>query len=1105
LRRAQARWLSERRRIEGGVRYFKPYNEDQEKVLHFTKFGILVKGGNRGGKTVIGAVETTYRALGEHPYKKVHQAPVKIWVCSQDLPGRTRAKKDGEQEVHKQLEQLRKWIPQEALRGGRWEKAFSPGEMTLSLRNGSMIVFKGYDQGALKFESDAIHFCFDPETEVLTGRGWLGPDEIREGDEIYTLNTATGKMEWKPCRFVYRARHRGRMVRLRRGTFDAFVTPDHRWPVVSRKTGQLRIRTTDEVSTNDAFLRAAEPGWEQDETFEDAFVQAVAWVLTDGTIHSKHGQVAICQVRPENKPKIRAILGAGGALGKETIVPASGQQRERSQWTVKNPWGKRIRELLGPDKHLPMEWVRALSRRQLELFYESLLDGDGHRAADRTCFVQKSRHHISDLFQLVCVLLGKPCRTVPDGEALRTHVQTGARYGPRVNAANVVRTDEEYDGLVWCPNTENGTVVARRKGCVYISGNCWMDEEPDDRNIWTSITTRLADYDGQWMITFTPVLSLYGRGWLKSLWEQRNAPDCEFEIAELFPTRNPHISADALRKIFSSYSDEERAVRERGDFALLGGAVLSELTAEHYFDPEAAWGSPVPPVHWRHYLIIDPGGSNATAGLWASVDPDGNIWLWGEHYVRDQLPDYHMACLHAQYRIFCQYWGSEPEISVRMDPAGWQIGRTLARGKDDTSVRDEFELVADILNADWFNAHKADNADVWAWRVKRYLKHRRLRISQYLKWWKWEAEKWRRVLPPQGFRAQEIPEPERPIEKDNHLMACVSSDTLVAVCRDGIPQSVEAASVRLSDLALTRNGWRSIRAHWLTGEREVYCITFSDGRTLTATGDHPIWVEGKQWVEVQDLQAGDEALSMLEWNTSSGAGKLGTVTPTPNGAAIESTSGITELTCTSPSGSRPDERFPRDTRSITKMGMRLTTPSGTSFASRAPSIADSTLNEGLTAPLPEKPILTECATLPSKARSDVPLPRKDEPITLKTEGERPDPERSKTSSVSDAETLTERSAPGEIASATPTVVPLRVVRVERAGTADVYNIQVDETPEFFASGVLTHNCTRYMVNELPEELPVIEPARPQTWEDRLAEFRRTLQKRGRVSEMGNQV
>src|SRR5437764_10329658 len=87
----------------GGIRHFKA-QEQQVPVLRCRKRGCLVLGGNRGGKTVTGAVETVYRLLGDHPEKPVHRPPIKVWAVSQDLPGVT-------DQPHKQLEELRRWLP----------------------------------------------------------------------------------------------------------------------------------------------------------------------------------------------------------------------------------------------------------------------------------------------------------------------------------------------------------------------------------------------------------------------------------------------------------------------------------------------------------------------------------------------------------------------------------------------------------------------------------------------------------------------------------------------------------------------------------------------------------------------------------------------------------------------------------------------------------------------------------------------------------------------------------------------------------------------------------------------------------------------------------
>lgn len=425
-----------------------PYYDFHVPVLNnYISNGVV---SHNSGKTKIGGAETVYRLLGNHPYKQTHKPPIKVWCCSQDLPGVVKAKGDDEQEVHKQLEQLKMLIPPRALKGGSWATAFSPTEHRVDLVNKSVVLFKSYSQGPLAFESDAIMYS-------------------------------------------------------------------------------------------------------------------------------------------------------------------------------------------------------------------------------------------------------------------------------------------------------------------------WLDEEPPDKTIWTSTLMRLIDFSGQWMMTATPILSLEGKGWIEELWDNRMKPGCPYVVHQLFTRENTTLSKATIEASFANLSDEERQVREYGAFARVGGKVLSEFKPDvHLIDGF------IPPADWRHYIIIDPGGRNATAALFAAVDPDGVIYLYAEYYEKDRLPGDHIISIDAIVRALNVPWET---VETIIDSSAWDIERTLAQGKLDRSLRQEYQMQADLLDAKWFRPNKSNKADVFAWRVKRYFKSSKLFVMKHLHWWQWEAERW---TYPKGTRSFEMNHglPEQPVNKDNHLMDC---------------------------------------------------------------------------------------------------------------------------------------------------------------------------------------------------------------------------------------------------------------------------------------------------------------------------------------------
>jgi hypothetical protein len=137
--------------------FFRPASEEQSEALRCGARGMLVLGGNRSGKTQIGAVRAVAKGTGREVLGQPFRKARRIWCISQELPSQR-------DKPHTQVEAIQRWMPTEALRGGSWSSAYSPGSFVLTLADGTKYEFKSYDQDLLAFESAAVdHIWFDEE------------------------------------------------------------------------------------------------------------------------------------------------------------------------------------------------------------------------------------------------------------------------------------------------------------------------------------------------------------------------------------------------------------------------------------------------------------------------------------------------------------------------------------------------------------------------------------------------------------------------------------------------------------------------------------------------------------------------------------------------------------------------------------------------------------------------------------------------------------------------------------------------------------------------------------------------------------------------------
>lgn len=357
--------------------------------------------------------------------------------------------------------------------------------------------------------ADVNHWCVDDRTEVLTADGWVTQDQLRPGDAVLTLNHDTGLSEWQPVRDIYRAAVVDEPMVLMDGrNHSSLTTPNHRWattraaqkdhrPFVAREF----VHTEDLTEAHSIPTAAPCADLPDLAKHDDAMVELVGWFWTEGNVRGRIASIAQSHTRnPGRVASIRAALtrlyGPGVGCTRGLSYPA---WRETTQANVQSHGGPvtvfhlnqhATAPLLAaaPGKVVREQWVRELTRAQLELFIDISAQGDGWHYRDGQLDIWQKRRDVLAGYELALILSGRMVSTTQteDGWCVTPWKQTSVRpvKAARARTDTGMRiTPATYTGVVWCPVTANTTWLARRDGKVYFTGNsAWAIDASTIRN-----------------------------------------------------------------------------------------------------------------------------------------------------------------------------------------------------------------------------------------------------------------------------------------------------------------------------------------------------------------------------------------------------------------------------------------------------------------------------------------------------------------------------------------------------------------------------------------------------------------------------------------------
>jgi phage terminase large subunit-like protein len=160
---------------------------------------------------------------------------------------------------------------------------------------------------------------------------------------------------------------------------------------------------------------------------------------------------------------------------------------------------------------------------------------------------------------------------------------------------------------------------------------------------------------------------------------------------------------------------------------------------------------------------------------------------------------------------------------------------------------------------------------------------------------------------------------------------CLIAGTTVTM-GDGSVKPIE--TIIAGEYVMTRKGPRRVRASMLTRKStKVLVLSLADGRTITGTPDHPVWVDGSGFTPLADLVPGARCVELVS-NTTVGFGTSGQTGTTRR-----------EFVSTDESGRRSEAQFHRASTFITLTAISSTIALTISRCFRMASIVPVISNE----------------------------------------------------------------------------------------------------------------------------------------------------------------
>jgi len=326
--------------------------------------------------------------------------------------------------------------------------------------------------------------CYDKETEILTKEGWKKFEDLKDNEEVATLNKE-GVLEYQRIEKMQKFRFKGDMIQLKGRNIDLLVTPAHLMYVKNKYKEHFEFIPAEKIYGK----------------YNYELKRDCLWNASD----IEYFDLPSIMLDSESLPPLRIKMddwlrffglwlaeGSAYKTKKEYIVKIScfGKKKETvKEWLSRLPFhfietdtgfsilNKQLAIYLmqfgkASQKFVP-QFIKELSSRQIKIFLEAFMFGDGN--IEKETFTTSSKRLADDLQELILKAgWASIIRRIPkesyNHDIYKIRISK-THLTPKIYKNSFSKVP--YDDYVYDVTVPNHTLYVRRNGKACWSSNCW--------------------------------------------------------------------------------------------------------------------------------------------------------------------------------------------------------------------------------------------------------------------------------------------------------------------------------------------------------------------------------------------------------------------------------------------------------------------------------------------------------------------------------------------------------------------------------------------------------------------------------------------------------